>query len=275
MAKFSRERLQDPRTAKSLTTPPQFDSRNCQSTAASTIDELREAVRVRDEFIAFAAHELRNPLTPIQLCVRLIRDAEQNGDRAKLIAEVSRLERLLDLFLRRTRVLLDVTQLVSGKVRLETVETCLSDLVEAVVSDLEPLLSRSGSSLKLNLARGLAARTDPLAFTQIFENLLSNAIKYGMGRQIVVSLEPLEGSTRLTVRDHGPGIAQADQARIFEPFERAIKRSSQPGFGLGLWITRRLVEGMGGKITVSSEQGAGSVFTVMLPLNPPLQTDEQ
>jgi two-component system OmpR family sensor kinase len=275
MAKFSRERLQDPRTAEPLPTPAGLDSRKRQSTAHRSIEELREAVCARDEFIAFAAHELRNPLTPLQLSVRLIRAAEQSGDRARLSAEVSRLERLLDRFLRRTRALLDVTQLVAGRVRLETIETCLSDLIEAVVGDLEPLLSRSGSTLQLNITRGLAARTDPLAFTQIFENLLSNAIKYGMGGLIVVSLDVLDGSARLTVRDHGPGIGAAEQAHIFEPFERAVKRSSQPGFGLGLWITRGLAEALGGKVTVSSEQGAGSVFTVMLPLNAPQQTDEQ
>ncbi len=267
--------MQDPRTAKPLPTPAGLGSRKRQRTAHRSIEDLQEAVRVRDEFIAFAAHELRNPLTPLQLSVRLIRAAEQSGDRARLIAEVSRLERLLDRFLRRTRALLDVTQLVAGKVRLETIETRLADLIETVVGDLEPLLSRSGSILQLNITRGLAARTDPLAFTQIFENLLSNAIKYGMGGLIVVSLDVLDGSARLTVRDHGPGIGAAEQARIFEPFERAVKRSSQPGFGLGLWITRRLAEALGGKVTVSSEQGAGSVFTVMLPLNAPQQTDEQ
>lgn len=249
--------------------PAEPDQPGAQPAPDSSVADLREAVRVRDEFIAFAAHELRNPITPIQLCLRLIRTAGENGDQAELMAEVNRLERMLDRFLRRSAVLLDVTQLVAGKLRLEPAQSCLSSLVEEVMHDLSPLLARSGSRLTPNLALGVKAFVDPLAFIQIVENLLSNAIKYGMGEPIEISLDSLRGNARLAVRDYGCGIGEADQARIFEPFERAVRRNNQPGFGLGLWITRRLIEAMGGSITVSSEKGAGSIFTVMLPLNPP------
>lgn len=239
----------------------------------ATIADLREAVRAREDFIAFAAHELRNPITPIHLCVRLIREAEKSGDRSRVSSELDRLERLLNHFLRRTEVLLDVTQLVSGKLRLEPAETCLSDFARAVIDDLQALVARSGSKLTVDLAPNVLGFMDPVAFSQIFDNLLSNAVKYGLGKPIDVSLGRLKSRVRLIVRDYGSGISPEDQARIFEPFERAVKKNHRPGFGLGLWVTRRLTEAMGGSITVSSEKGAGSVFTVMLPLNP-RKTDE-
>jgi two-component system, OmpR family, sensor kinase len=232
------------------------------------IAELREAVRTREEFIAFAAHELRNPVTPIALCVRLIRAAEASGDRAKLCSELDRLERLLNRFLRRAEVLLDVTQLVSGKLRLEPAETRLPDVIRGVIDDLNSLLVRSGSTLSADLGQEVNGLIDPVAFAQIAENLLSNAIRYGLGKPIQVGLRPHDGNALLVVRDCGLGISPADQARVFEPFERAVRKDDKPGFGLGLWVTRRLAEAMGGSITVSSEKGAGSEFVVRLPLNP-------
>jgi two-component system, OmpR family, sensor kinase len=234
----------------------------------SAIAELREAVRTREEFIAFAAHEMRNPITPIQLCVRLIRAAEASGDRLKLSSELDRLERLLNHFLRRTEVLLDVTRLISGRLHLEPAETHLSDLARGVIDDLNFLLMRSGSTLTADVGQNIVGLIDPTAFAQIAENLLSNAIKYGLGKPIEVRLQQCNGDALLAVRDYGLGISSADQARVFEPFERAVTRDDKPGFGLGLWVTRRLAEAMGGSITVSSQKGAGSVFVVRLPLNP-------
>jgi two-component system OmpR family sensor kinase len=134
-----------------------------------TIAELIEAVQAREDFIAFAAHELRNPITPIQLCVRLIRAAEQSGDHSQVMAELSRLERLLNRFLRRAEVLLDVTQLISGKFRLERTENCLSDLARAVIDDHQGLVARSGSQMSIDLAPDVVAFVDGVAFTQIVE----------------------------------------------------------------------------------------------------------
>lgn len=238
-----------------------------QSDCDRRIGELLQAVRARDDFIAIAAHELRNPITPIQLCVRLIRIAEAAGNHVKVAAEVARLERLLEHFLKRTEVLLDVTQLVSGKLHLDSAEINLSDLARGVIDGLRPLLTLSGSELNVDIAPHVVGQGDAMAFSQILDNLLSNAIKYGGGKLIELHLEVIDALARLRVRDNGGGITAEDQARIFEPFERAVRKSNQPGFGLGLWVTRRLAEAMGGSITVSSEEGTGSDFTVTIPLN--------
>jgi signal transduction histidine kinase len=229
---------------------------------------LLQAVRARDDFITVAAHELRNPITPIQLCVRLIRLAEAAGDYSKVAGELARLERLLEHFLKRTAVLLDVTQLVSGKLHLELAEINLSDLALGVIDGLQPLLTLSGSELAVDIAPDVVGQGDAMAFNQVLDNLLSNAIKYGGGQLLEMHLDVIDAYARLRVRDYGAGISAEDQARIFEPFERAVRKGNQPGFGLGLWVTRRLAEAMGGSITVSSGAGTGSLFTVTIPLHP-------
>jgi signal transduction histidine kinase len=96
-------------------------------------------------------------------------------------------------------------------------------------------------------------------------NLLSNAAKYGSGRPIELSVEGDADTARLVVRDHGRGIPAADQGRIFERFERLVAGREAPGFGLGLWIVRQVVEGMRGQIRVTSTEGVGATFVVELP----------
>jgi signal transduction histidine kinase len=232
-----------------------------------TIAELREAVRARDDFLAIAGHELRNPLTPIQLCVQLIRMAEEAGDFAKIRAELARLERLLDRFLERTAVLLDVSQITTGKLRMTPRELNVSELARGVVENLAPMLARSGSELTAEIRPDVIGMLDEVGVTQILDNLLSNAIKYGEGKPIELTLAEADNAARITVRDYGVGIGAEERERIFERFERAVRKSGQPGFGLGLWVARKLADAMGGSITVIGEKGAGSLFTVTLPLN--------
>jgi signal transduction histidine kinase len=105
---------------------------------------------------------------------------------------------------------------------------------------------------------------DRLRLEQVLSNLISNAIKYGQGKPIAVTVARAQGSARLQVRDQGMGISPGDQARIFERFERAASSRNYGGLGLGLWITKRLVEGMGGSISLSSAPEEGSTFTVNL-----------
>ena len=112
------------------------------------IEELREAIRIRDDFLAIATHELRNPLTPILLGVQLIRAAEKSGDNAKLMQEIDRLERQIKHFVARTNTLLEVAQITSGKFHLDPSAVNLSALIADVVNDYMPLAVRSGSGLR-------------------------------------------------------------------------------------------------------------------------------
>src|ERR1700678_1391249 len=148
------------------------------------IEELREEIKVRDDFLAIASHELRNPLTPILLCLELIRAAQRSRDDAKLTHELARLERQIKHFVARTNVLLEVAQIRSGKFHLDCSKLNLSELIADVVNDYLPLAIRSGSELTVNVQNGVMALLDRTAVLGIVENLLSNAIKYGQGKPI-------------------------------------------------------------------------------------------
>lgn len=232
------------------------------------IAELREAVRARDDFLAIVAHELRNPMTPILLCLQLIRETEQSADQTKLRVEFGRLEQLIKRFVARTTMLLEVAQISSNKFQPEPSEVNLSELTGGIVSDYMPMILRSGSELTANIQSAVMARLDELAVAGIVENLLSNAIKYGEHKPIEITLTADDNCACLTVRDHGIGIDAKDRDRIFDRFERVVDRATHSGFGIGLWLVRNLVETAGGIITVSGKPGQGSIFTVTLPIKP-------
>jgi two-component system, OmpR family, sensor kinase len=230
------------------------------------IEELREAISTRDDFLAIVAHELRNPLTPILLCAQLLRHAEESGNRSKWLTELDRLERLIKHFASRTQVLLEVARITTGKFQLECNQLNLSEVVADTVNDYRPIIARSGSAMITSIEAGITTAGDPMVIAEIVENLLSNAAKYGRGKPIELSLSEVEGLARLVVRDNGIGIVAADQERIFGRFERAVRREAYSGFGIGLWLVRNLAESMGGSITVAGSVGEGSVFTVTIPI---------
>lgn len=232
------------------------------------IVELRDAVRARDDFLAVVAHELRNPLTPILLCVQLIREAERSKGEVKPSAELDRLERLIKHFVARTTMLLEVAQISSDKFQFKPSELNLSEVVQGVVNEYMPMILRSGSELTTNIQSGVVAHLDELAISGVVENLLSNAIKYGEHKPIELTLTAAHDSAQLVIRDNGIGIDIKDKDRIFERFERVVGRAVQSGFGIGLWLVRNLVESMGGSITVIGKPGQGSRFTVTLPIKP-------
>ncbi len=232
------------------------------------IVELRDAIRARDDFLAVVAHELRNPLTPILLCVQLIREAERSKGEVKPSAELDRLERLIKHFVARTTMLLEVAQISSDKFQFKPSELNLSEVVQGVVNEYMPMILRGGSELTTNIQSGVVAHLDELAISGVVENLLSNAIKYGEHKPIELTLTAAHDSAQLVIRDNGIGIDIKDKDRIFERFERVVGREVQSGFGIGLWLVRNLVESMGGSITVIGKPGQGSRFTVTLPIKP-------
>ncbi len=237
------------------------------ATLRQEVERLRDAVQARDEFISIAAHEMRNPLTPLLMTVQSMRrTAEwQEGTPAPIAAGLARLDRVVQHYVRRCDSLLDISRLSAGTFRVEWAEADMAGLLRGVVEGLAPYAERAGSPIELAAPDTLAGTCDELAVQQIAENLVSNAVKYGGRKPITVSLRQERGTVALDVRDQGIGISAADQARIFSPFERAVSRQQQPGFGLGLWVVGRLTAAMGGTVQVSSGLGEGSTFSVRLP----------
>lgn len=128
--------------------------------------------------------------------------------------------------------------------------------------------ARGRSSLECDFEDGVTGMLDRLAVEQVIENLLFNAIKFGMGKPVSLRLRSEGKSARVDVQDRGIGMSPDQQNRIFGRFEQVMTQHHGGGFGIGLWVTRRLVAAMGGQISVSSNPGEGSTFTVILPLSP-------
>jgi signal transduction histidine kinase len=141
----------------------------------------------------------------------------------------------------------------------------LVDALHAVIDRTSEPLNASHSTLTLDASTPVVGHWDRSLIEQVFAHLLSNAIKFGQGGPIEVDARAEGDVARLVVRDHGIGITPAARARIFDRFERAASSRHYGGFGLGLYIVRRIVEGFGGSVECASALGEGSTFTVLLP----------
>jgi signal transduction histidine kinase len=159
---------------------------------------------------------------------------------------------------------LEITRLNADQVRLDLTTFDLCDLVRDCARKYEQLAARAGSTLHCDFRPPVNGTWDRLATEQILDNLVSNAIRYGDGKPVSIHLESDSTWVTLRVVDHGIGIAPADRERIFERFERASGARSG-GFGIGLWLSSKLVQAQGGVLELESEPGSGSTFSVRLP----------
>ncbi|HEX8825356.1 MAG TPA: ATP-binding protein [Archangium sp.] len=231
------------------------------------VEKLVEAVQARDDFLSVASHELKTPLAAFQLNLsameRDLRQASQGniGERLKVARRsVRRMARLIEL-------LLDVSQLTTGRLQLTPTQVDLATIVSEVVAASEEEARRLGTPLAVRLESPLEGSFDPDRMGQVVHHLLSNALKFGQGRPVELSLRAEGNAVVLTVVDHGIGIPPADRARIFERFERAVSVRNYGGLGLGLWVTRQVVEAHQGAIRVEDTPGGGATFHIHLPLD--------
>jgi PAS domain S-box-containing protein len=231
----------------------------------------QQAVVLRDEFLSVASHELRTPVTSLQLAVQsaltvgLTADAPQDFLRQALESaerQTRRLGRLVD-------ALLDVSRIEAGRLELNREPTDLAQLAREVVRVLAEDLRRAGCEVVLDVPAELIGYWDRARLEQVMTNLLSNAFKYGAGRPIDVIVAGAGEVARLTVRDRGIGVPEGEHGRIFERFERAVSARHYGGLGLGLYIVRRIVDAHGGRAMVTSPEGGGAAFTVELPIAEP------
>lgn len=225
--------------------------------------ELIGAVRARDEFIAIAAHELRNPLNVFHLSMQLLyrRFGQVEGIRDILNRSQFQLNRLNMLVER----LLDVSRIRSGKYELHSETFDLSDLIREVVARFAEQYPKA--PIALEAERSVCGIWDRGRLDQAITNLLSNAIKYGQNKAIHVGVATAGDEAVVSVTDHGIGLAAGDVTRIFDQFERAVPNATSEGFGLGLWITRQIAQAHSGSVTATGEPGRGSTFTLRLPID--------
>jgi signal transduction histidine kinase len=231
--------------------------------------DAREAVRTRDEFMLIASHELRTPLNVMLLQADgLLRQAHKEND-TRLFSPLERIKRQVGRLGALVESLLDVSRITAGRLSLDVGDVELGSVVAEVVARLHDDAVRSGSTMKVAATREITGKWDRLRIDQIVTNLLSNAIKYGGGKPIEVEIGVDGDRAKLRVTDHGIGIGEEHQTRIFERFERAVSSRHYGGFGLGLWIVRQVMQAHGGDISIRSRVGEGSTFIAELPLAGP------
>jgi signal transduction histidine kinase len=250
-----------------------FREQALREAAAVAVERARaseEAVRLRDDFLTVASHELRTPLTALRLqAERLKRRGSREGEAERVREETSvgaihrQIERLTSL----VDSLFEMSRLTASGPALQKVPTALSPLLRQAVARYAPIARQEECELTLEVSEEVTADVDGVRLEQVVTNLLANAVKYGRGKPVQVRLLARAGRAVLAVSDQGIGIAADDQRRIFERFERAVSSRQYGGLGLGLWISRRLIEEMGGSITVDSRPGEGATFTIELPLS--------
>ena len=238
-------------------------------TVAAAIAERSRAVDARDEFLAIASHELRTPLTALLLHIQTgLRKLRRGGQVDGRVEAVNQLESTQRLALRLGKLigeLLEVSRIVWGRFQPEREEVDLAALVHDSLARQEPQLQQARCAVSFEVEGAVRGNWDRGRLDQLIDNLIGNAAKYGAGKPIEVRLQGRAEDVLLEIRDHGIGIDPADQARVFERFERAVSRKQFGGFGLGLWISRQIVEAHGGSISLISEPGAGCTFSVELP----------
>ncbi|MGK3992145.1 AAA family ATPase [Sorangium sp. So ce1024] len=236
--------------------------------------EAQEAIARRDEFLLVASHELKTPLTSLLMQAQLLERQLRRRERAELSPErlegtIQILNRQLARLGRLVDELLDVTRMSAGRLTLTRALVDLAALAREVVERMSQQLTNAGCPTELALDEPVVGHWDPSRVEQVLINLVSNAAKYGAGSLIHVGVRREADRAVLVVRDHGIGVPESDQARIFERFERAVSVRNFGGLGLGLYIVRWIVTAHGGTIRVDSKPGAGATFIVELPLRPP------
>lgn len=240
---------------------------------AQLIDELRDADRRKDEFIATLSHELRNPLAPLRNGLHVLRNGGAHDGSAQRIHEM--MERQLEHLVRLVDDLLEVSRISRGVLELRTERVAVATIVRHAVETSEPLIREAGHELSTSLpAQPLWVEGDPVRLAQVLSNLLNNAARYTpRGGRIRLAVQQRDGQVVLSVRDNGMGIAPEAIPRLFRIFERG-KHSS--GLGVGLALAHHLVQLHQGRIEATSEgPGRGAEFRVTLPLAEVQQPPEE
>jgi signal transduction histidine kinase len=232
-------------------------------------EALETASRHKSEFLANMSHELRTPLNAIIGFSQVLKEqmfGELNAKQAEYVDDVlSAGQHLLSLI----NDILDLAKVEAGRMELQPATLPVAGVLETAMSMVRERATRQGVSLTTAIDPSVGLlEADERKVKQILFNLLSNAVKFTpRNGRVTVAARTIDDHVQISVRDTGVGISAADQVRIFEEFYQVGPGKTQEGTGLGLALTQRLVELHHGRLSVESEPGAGSTFTITLPLH--------
>ncbi|MBV9279892.1 MAG: PAS domain-containing protein [Chloroflexi bacterium] len=232
----------------------------------SDVTEVRQLQRDKDEFLSLISHELRTPVTSIKGYAQLLqRRARREATAGHTLQAYDAIERQASRMQELIDILLDLSRLETGRLQLQLGDVDLNELVPRVVGMVEVMSDRHRFDVHLP-PDSTRIRADERRMEQVLLNLLTNAVRFSPdGGTVTTRLDQEEDLVRLSVTDQGYGIAPDAQERIFERFYRAGQVPEATGMGIGLYITKGIVEQHGGWIAVDSAPGRGSTFTVHLP----------
>ena len=231
--------------------------------------ELEEASRHKSQFLANMSHELRTPLNAVLGYTELILDSVYGELPEKARSVLDRIQRNGRHLLGLINEVLDLSKIEAGQLVLTLSDYSLKAVVESVYTTVEPLAEEKGLVFKAEISPDLpTGRGDERQLTQVLLNLVGNAIKFTDTGEVVIKASNVNGSFEVAVRDTGPGISAADQAKLFQEFQQADNAISRKkgGTGLGLAISKRIIEMHGGRVWVESRPGHGSTFAFTLPV---------
>ena len=231
--------------------------------------QLEEASQHKSQFLANMSHELRTPLNAILGYTELMTDGAYGEPSEKMLGILKRLEANGRHLLGLINDVLDLSKIEAGQLVLELSDYSVQDVAQTVRSTLEALAADKKLAFKVEMAAELpSGHGDGRRLTQVLINLVGNAIKFTDAGEVAIKAEANNGSFHVSVRDTGPGISAADQAKLFQEFQQADNAITKKkgGTGLGLAISKRIIEMHGGKIWVESQAGQGATFAFTLPI---------
>ncbi|HLT21810.1 MAG TPA: PAS domain-containing sensor histidine kinase [Bacteriovoracaceae bacterium] len=233
--------------------------------------KLQEAVKIRDEFLSIASHELKTPLTPLKLQTQIVSKKIIDGTfqklgKDKLLKIMNVLETSVDRLSSLVENLLDVSRISRDEIEIRKQKLNLKTVFEELFDRYRSTIELSKTGVTLEIPCDVIGYFDLLRIEQVFLNLLTNALKYGEQRPVRVSLTLEDGKACLIFKDQGTGISEKHKEKIFERYEKIEDHRNVSGLGLGLYITKEIIVSHGGSITVESQLGKGSTFKVLLPL---------
>lgn len=231
--------------------------------------ELAQLNDQKNHFLGMAAHDLRNPLGTILICSQFLRQKGEAVLAASELDLIDTIHRTSDFMLQLVDDFLNVSKIESGKLTLDMQQTDVAALIEQSVRINRPLAGQKRITIEMQIESNLPRmNVDRGKISQVLNNLLTNAVKYShVETEVTVDTRRVEGGILISVQDQGQGIPEQDMAKLFQPFGKTSVQATagEKSTGLGLLIVKKIVEGHGGRIDVTSTVGRGSRFSVFLP----------